>query len=264
MLGALLALASAVSITGLQTGTAGADTQYGPTGIPGGPIFPTTSLTIGNPTVVHLLHGTTWSGQALENAFNSPTPGSEARTWDLNYSNAQRIYFQRLGRAQPAWNHVVDAAGSVRLEMQYVPMYRIVHYTHAGAMCLDADSSKGAPSHGTRVQWVTCDPSWGFAPQQLWFATTTTRDGYPGVYPSLINVASAPSTAEVFNLDQAPVLAAGANIVGQRSPLTITKRSMAWPGNSAWGYQNIGPVVVRADQQPCSNKIECLVAGVGR
>jgi hypothetical protein len=148
MLGALLALASAVSITGLQTGTAGADTQYGPTGIPGGPIFPTTSLTIGNPTVVHLLHGTSWSGQALENAFNSPTPGSEARTWDLNYSNAQRIYFQRLGRAQPAWNHVVDAAGSVRLEMQYVPMYRIVHYTSAGAMCLDADSSKGAPSHG--------------------------------------------------------------------------------------------------------------------
>ena len=39
MLGVLLALASAVSITGLQTGTAGADTQYGPTGIPGGPIY---------------------------------------------------------------------------------------------------------------------------------------------------------------------------------------------------------------------------------
>lgn len=263
MLGALLALASAVSITGLQAGTASADTQYGPTGSGGSPVLPTTDLTIGNPAVVHLLRGTNWSGQALEDAFNSSTPGAEARTWDLNYSNAQRIYFQRLG-AVPGWYHVADASGAVRLERGDVAYYRIIHYTAAGPMCLDADARNDGPAAGSLVQWMTCDAIWQNATQQLWFVTTTTRDGFPGIYPTLINLASSPKTGGVALLDQAPVLAASANLVGQRSPLTLASRSMAGPSNSAWGFQNIGPEPPRADQKPCSNKIECLFTGLVR
>ena len=94
--------------------------------------------------------------------------------------------------------------------------------------------------------------------------TTTTRDGFPGIYPTLINLASSPKTGGVALLDQAPVLAASANLVGQRSPLTLASRSMAGPSNSAWGFQNIGPEPPRADQKPCSNKIECLFTGLVR
>lgn len=262
MLGMLLALASAVSIAGLQPRTASADTLYGPTGTPDGSIYSSTQYGFGNPTVMHLLRDGVRSGQALEVAANSSTPGAIARTWDLNYTNAQRVYFQWYTTVATQKQPGVYAREN---------LYRIVHFTAAGALCLDADASHGAPGAGAIVQWVWCHDNWAGNPQQLWFATDLPRAGHPGMHKSLVNAGSAPNgyvdgmpIGRVYDLQQPLVLTAAQVIHGLRSPLTLEPSNRAWLDNSVWEFQNMAPTPAAAPQpgqEACTNKAECLVAG---
>jgi hypothetical protein len=260
MLGVLLALASAVSLAGLQPGTASADTLYGPTGTPDGSIFPSTQYGFGNPTVMHLLRDGVRGGQALEVAANSSTPGAIARTWDLNYTNAQRVYFQ--------WYTSVAIQKQPGL-YSYENLYRIVHFTAAGALCLDADASHGAPGAGAIVQWVWCHDNWAGNPQQLWFATDLPRVGHPGMHKSLVNAASVThgsvnGVGDVYDLQQPLLLTAAQVIHGLRSPLTLEPSNRAWLDNSVWEFQNMPPAPAAAPQpgqEPCTNKVECLAVG---
>ena len=260
MLGMLLALASAVSIAGLQPRTASADTLYGPTGTSDGSIYPSTQYGFGNPMVMHLLRDGVRSDQALEVAANSSTPGATARTWDLNYTNAQRVYFQ--------WYTTVSIQRQPGV-YDREDLYRIVHFTAAGALCLDADASHGAPGAGAIVQWVWCHQNWAGNPQQLWFATNLGRADHPGWYNSLVNAASVThgsvnGVGDVYNLQQPLLLTAAQVIHGWHSPLTLEPSNRAWLDNSVWEFQNMAPTPAAAPQpgqEACTNKAECLVAG---
>lgn len=261
----LACLTAVIGLVGLQAGQTQADTFYGPTGTPGAGTFPTTVGATGNPTVIHLLRNGNPSGQAIEVAENSSTPGAVARTWDTNGTNAQRVYFQ-LMRMQWALYTEVDDNGALHNRMERIPLYRIVHYTSAGSLCLDADASAGMPTIGSRLQWVWCHELWDTNPQQLWLFATTPRAGLPGVHAGLFNLAASveyPSdktSTQLADLLHAPIVTASANMIGQRTQLTLSSRGLALPTNSLWGVEDVGPEPGRPGQEQCTG-MECLVAG---
>lgn len=251
----LAGLAAVASVAVLQPSSASADTFYGPTGTyaNGKGQFPTTDLATGNPTVIHLYSGPNPTGQVLEDAFNSSQPGAEARTWDANGTNAQRVYFQRMEA-----RHAKFTVGVDDIEWGLYPVYRIVHYTAAGKLCLDADASSGAATVGSRVQWVWCHENWRGNPQQLWFNVSTVRQGQTGAFNSLINAGSVTGKwGGLPDLDTAPLLAASANMLGFRTQLTLAPRWAALPTNSVWGFQDVGP-----GAPPRCTQYLCMMQGV--
>lgn len=167
--------AAAVSLAAmtLAAGTASADTLYGPTGSPGAPTLPTTSGTFGNPVNIYT-GGTTGdlTNQVIEVPFNSSASGTGARVYNVNGSNAQRVYFQRVTSAT-----VHPTAGDTSQQMA---AYRIVHFTQDGQLCLDADGSNGAPGAGSAVTWFQCDPNATNQPNQLWLYQPS--GGHPAIY----------------------------------------------------------------------------------
>jgi hypothetical protein len=186
-----VAAASLAAIT-LSAGLAQADTLYGPTGTPGGPTLPTTAGTFGNPTNIYT-GGTIgdFTNQVIEVPNNSADSGTGARTYTVNGSNAQRIYFQHVSTATvyPTADHVAQSWGA----------YRIVHFTQNGQLCLDADGSDGAPGAGAAVTWFACDPNATNQPNQLWL----TKPG--GGQSAIYNLEASQTVGN--NLTQAPILA---------------------------------------------------------
>jgi len=163
-LATMFAAAVSLAVGTLAAGPAHADTFYGPPNPApaGAPTLPTVNGAYSQPLNVYSGGpASAFTSEVIEVPFNSSTSGTTARTYTANGSNAQRIYFQKVGAATvyPTADHVVAQSWST---------YRILHYTQNGPLCLDADGSHGAPGGGSAVTWFSCDPAFANQPNQLW------------------------------------------------------------------------------------------------
>ena len=232
--GALLAAAAAAATLSLATaGPASATTFPGPAG--SGEILPDTAGQFGDPANIYAR--ATSSGQVIEDGFDSDAWGSAARTFGANGSNAQRVYFERVGSRTLVWD-----SGAGTASTPGVGVYKILHYTASGkVLCLDADGSAGAPGAGSAVSWYGCDPNFGNQPNQLWtYAPVAHRANGDASTPSaLVNIGSLATSQTSMDVRTAPILAAAANQQGTNSALTLVAQPSATAANSSWHLTDV-------------------------